>query len=665
MNLIRRYLNFRSLALFVFYVLVSAVSYWIAYEVRFDFSVPDNHVLDRIETLWWVVMLKLMLLIGFGQFSSILAYFRLPDALRLGVALVVAATILMSMWYVYGGDGVPPRAVILVDFLLCFFAIGGFRVAMRVKASRGIADWLAVDQLENVLIVGAGEVGAGLCSELMNKASLGMRPMAFLDDDPRKIGRSVHGVPVAGSVDDLPKVASRYSVSKVVVAFPSASVKRVKKVAELAAEMGLSVEIVPALTDLVSGRAEISQLRPVELKDLLGREAVDLHSDAIRSMLKGKRVLITGAGGSIGSELVRQVIGFAPYSVHCVDQAEIAIFNLQGALLPMMGGKVREDSSAKSSLKDGPEERGFSGEVLFSVLDVALSEDVRNLFETYQPEVIFHAAAHKHVNLMEDQPSEALRNNFFATAALAVEASRVAAERFILISSDKAINPTSVMGATKRLAELSLLEQQGADGNQTKFMAVRFGNVLGSSGSVIPIFHRQIMTGGPVTVTDPEVTRFFMMVEEAVGLVLESATQGGGGEIFVLNMGESIKIVDLAKQMIALSGLREGVDIDIEFVGLRPGEKLYEEVQHLSEELQPTEHSQVLRFVANRKSRYSVDEMMRLIKAAIASNDTPAIKRSIQDLIPEYTPSGGKVGRFEGSGSSLIRRDEWEVPAPL
>jgi FlaA1/EpsC-like NDP-sugar epimerase len=648
MNLIRRYLNFRSLALFVFYVLVSAVSYWIAYEVRFDFSVPDNHVLDRIETLWWVVMLKLMLLIGFGQFSSILAYFRLPDALRLGVALVVAATILMSMWYVYGGDGVPPRAVILVDFLLCFFAIGGFRVAMRVKASRGIADWLAVDQLENVLIVGAGEVGAGLCSELMNKASLGMRPMAFLDDDPRKIGRSVHGVPVAGSVDDLPKVASRYSVSKVVVAFPSASVKRVKKVAELAAEMGLSVEIVPALTDLVSGRAEISQLRPVELKDLLGREAVDLHSDAIRSMLKGKRVLITGAGGSIGSELVRQVIGFAPYSVHCVDQAEIAIFNLQGALLPMMGGKVREDSSAKSSLKDGPEERGFSGEVLFSVLDVALSEDVRNLFETYQPEVIFHAAAHKHVNLMEDQPSEALRNNFFATAALAVEASRVAAERFILISSDKAINPTSVMGATKRLAELSLLEQQGADGNQTKFMAVRFGNVLGSSGSVIPIFHRQIMTGGPVTVTDPEVTRFFMMVEEAVGLVLESATQGGGGEIFVLNMGESIKIVDLAKQMIALSGLREGVDIDIEFVGLRPGEKLYEEVQHLSEELQPTEHSQVLRFVANRKSRYSVDEMMRLIKAAIASNDTPAIKRSIQDLIPEYTPSGGKVGRFEG-----------------
>jgi len=648
MNLIRRYLNFRSLALFVFYVLVSAVSYWIAYEVRFDFSVPDNHVLDRIETLWWVVMLKLMLLIGFGQFSSILAYFRLPDALRLWVALVVAATILMSMWYVYGGDGVPPRAVILVDFLLCFFAIGGFRVAMRVKASRGIADWLAVDQLENVLIVGAGEVGAGLCSELMNKASLGMRPMAFLDDDPRKIGRSVHGVPVAGSVDDLPKVASRYSVSKVVVAFPSASVKRVKKVAELAAEMGLSVEIVPALTDLVSGRAEISQLRPVELEDLLGREAVDLHSDAIRSMLKGKRVLITGAGGSIGSELVRQVIGFAPYSVHCVDQAEIAIFNLQGALLPMMGGKVREDSSAKSSLKDGPEERGFSGEVLFSVLDVALSEDVRNLFETYQPEVIFHAAAHKHVNLMEDQPSEALRNNFFATAALAVEASRVAAERFILISSDKAINPTSVMGATKRLAELSLLEQQGADGNQTKFMAVRFGNVLGSSGSVIPIFHRQIMTGGPVTVTDPEVTRFFMMVEEAVGLVLESATQGGGGEIFVLNMGESIKIVDLAKQMIALSGLREGVDIDIEFVGLRPGEKLYEEVQHLSEELQPTEHSQVLRFVANRKSRYSVDEMMRLIKAAIASNDTPAIKRSIQDLIPEYTPSGGKVGRFEG-----------------
>ncbi|MGC6606976.1 MAG: polysaccharide biosynthesis protein [Lentimonas sp.] len=595
------------------------LSYYVAYELRFDFNVPEGHASDRVQTVWWVVALKLMLLIGFGQLSSILSYFRLPDALRLGTALTVVAGVLLSMWYVYGGDGVPPRAVILVDFLLSFLAIGGFRVVMRVKSSRGLADWLAVDQLENVLIVGAGEVGASLCSDLMHKSGLGMRPVAFIDDDKGKVGRYVHGVQVAGAVDDLSMVAKRYAAAKAVIAFPSASVRRVKAAAKLAQEAGLKVEIVPALTDLVSGRAKISQLRPIELQDLLGRDSVDLHSDSIRSMLEGKRVLVTGAGGSIGSELVRQIIGYAPASMHCVDQAEIAVFNLQESVCGLAS------------------EAGI--EVGYSVLDVHVGLLMRDLFDRYQPQVVFHAAAHKHVNLMESQPAEALRNNFFATADLAKEASRIGAERFILISSDKAINPTSVMGATKRLAELSLLEANAANDNKTKFMSVRFGNVLGSSGSVIPIFQRQIAAGGPITVTDPEVTRFFMTVEEAVGLVLESATQGEGGEIFVLNMGESIRILDVARQMIALSGLREGEDIDIEFIGLRPGEKLYEEVQHLSEELRPTQHDRVLRFVANQESKYPLSEMKTMLEASINSKDGKSVKQTMQQLIPEYTPS--------------------------
>ncbi|MEN8661689.1 MAG: nucleoside-diphosphate sugar epimerase/dehydratase [Lentimonas sp.] len=635
MSSITRYMNLRALSLVAFYTLVLSLSYFAAYELRFDFNVPDNHSLDRIETIWWVVGLQMMLLIGFGQFDSILAYFRLPDAVRLFSGLLVAASILASMWFVYEGAGVPPRAVILTDFLICFLLLASFRVLMRVKASRGLADWLATDQLENVLIVGAGEVGAGLCSDLMQKSALGMRPVAFLDDDVRKVGRYVHGVLVAGVVDDLVAVAKRYAATKVVVAFPSASVKRVKVVANLAREAGLLIEIVPALTDLVSGRAEISQLRPIELQDLLGRDTVDLHSDAIRSMLEGKRVLITGAGGSIGSELVRQVIEYAPRSVHCVDQTEIAVFNLQEGLADLPE-EMSEDVAEGSD--DGRRKRRRHG-LSFSVMDVAHIDDVSELFDVYRPEVVFHAAAHKHVNLMEYQPAEALRNNFYATAGLAVEASRVGVERFILISSDKAINPTSVMGATKRLAELSLLEQNAVDGNTTKFMAVRFGNVLGSSGSVVPIFRRQIAAGGPITVTDPEVTRFFMTVEEAVGLVLESATQGEGGEIFVLNMGESIKVVDVARQMIALSGLREGIDIDIEIIGLRPGEKLYEEVQHLSEELQPTEHPRVLRFVANSKSVMSVSEMKVLLNKAIESHDVGQIKQSIHQLIPEYTVS--------------------------
>ncbi|MDB4345779.1 polysaccharide biosynthesis protein [bacterium] len=623
--MIDRILNIRTVALLGFYLVVAAVSYFAAYEVRFDFSVPNNYNLDRLDTAWWAVGLKLMLLIGFGQLTCILSYFRLPDALRLGAALAVSAAILFSMWYVYGGDGVPPRAVILVDFLISFLAIGSFRVGMRMKASRSLTDWFSGDAWENILIVGAGEVGAGLCSDLMSKSSLGMRPMAFLDDDHQKIGRYVHGVLVAGAIEELAAVANKYDATKVVIAFPSASVKRVKDVTDCAREVGLAVEIVPALTDLVSGRAEISQLRPIDLEDFLGRDSVELHSENIRAMLVGKRVLITGAGGSIGSELVRQVIGFAPASMHCLDQAEIAVFNLQQAVA----------SNPKSS----------DSKISYSVTDIGDGESVRPIFDSFKPEVVFHAAAHKHVNLMENQPAEALRNNFFATASLARVASESGVERFVFISSDKAINPTNVMGASKRLAELALLEENAAPENSTKFISVRFGNVLGSSGSVIPIFRRQISEGGPITVTDPDVTRFFMTVEEAVGLVLESATHGEGGEIFVLNMGESIKIVDVARQMIGLSGLREGIDIDIEYVGLRPGEKLFEEVQHLSEELCATSHPRVLRFVAVARSSQNIKAMTDSLLSVIASGEPTKIKQSIQELVPEYTPfvEGGRL----------------------
>ncbi len=611
-----RYLSVRTLGLILLYALLCSVSYFVAFQLRFDFNVPENFELDLVNTIWWVVGLKLMLLIAAGQVDCVLSYFRLPDAVRLSFGLFVSSAILASMWYVYHGNGVPPRAVILTDFLLSFLMLAGFRVAMRVKASSGLEDWLTWDETENVLIVGAGEVGAGLCSELKHKARLGMRPVAFLDDDDSKIGRYVHGVLVADAIDGLAEVAKRYAAHKVVIAFPSASAGRVRKVAEMAREAGLAVDTVPALTDLVSGRAQMTQLRPVELEDLLGRDTIDLNSDQIRSMLAGKRVLVTGAGGSIGRELVAQVLEYAPASLLCIDQAEIAIFDLQQEVLA---------------------QRDTAGLAQTLVLDVHQVNEVEPVFKRFQPEVIFHAAAHKHVNLMEAQPAESLKNNFYTTAGLARLASDFSVERFILISSDKAINPTSVMGASKRLAELSLLEQQEAEGNVTKFMAVRFGNVLGSSGSVIPIFKRQIAAGGPVTVTDPEVTRFFMTVQEAVGLVLQSATQGQGGEIFVLDMGQSMKILDVARQMIALSGYQEGEDIAIEFIGLKPGEKLFEEVQHLSERLQPTDHPRVMRFVADGERVDSV-ESIRSELVALSDGDASEIKHAIQKFVPEYTP---------------------------
>ncbi len=620
-NTLFRYLNLRTLSLVLFYGLITIASYWTAYELRFDFDIElfPHHELDRINTLGWVVGLQLMLLFAAGQFDSILSYFRLPDALRLFGGLFTNALILLSMWYVYQGNNVPPRAVILTYFLLSFLLIAGFRVFMRVKSSRGLEDWLAADSSENVIIIGAGEVGAGLCSDLMNKSRLGMHPVAFLDDDPKKIGRYVHGILVANEVKELAAVAKRYSATKVVIAFPSASVKRMREVAELAREAELAVDTVPALTDLVSGRAELSQLRPIQLEDLLGRDPVDLNSEGIRSMLEGKRVLVTGAGGSIGRELVAQILDYAPAELICVDQAEIAIFNLQQEVLGQATPAI---------------------EVTTQVLDICNQSHLEKLFARKHPQVVFHAAAHKHVNLMEDQPGEALRNNFFATHALAGISSRHDCERFILISTDKAINPTSVMGASKRLAELALLSQQKTPKNNTMFMAVRFGNVLGSSGSVIPIFRRQIAAGGPITVTDPEVTRFFMTVEEAVGLVLQSATQGVGGEIFVLDMGQSVKILDVARQMIALSGLREGIDIDIEFTGLQPGEKLYEEVQHLSEELQATQHLRVMRMITQGESAVNIQSIVEELNTSIDTLEPSAIKADIQQHVPEYTPAG-------------------------
>jgi FlaA1/EpsC-like NDP-sugar epimerase len=615
--MLSRYLSIRTLGLIVLYAVLCGVSYFVAFQLRFDFNVPEDFALDLVNTIWWVVALKLMLLVAAGQVDCVLSYFRLPDALRLSFGLFVASAILASMWYVYHGNGVPPRAVILADFLLSFLMLAGFRVAMRVKASSGLEDWLSWDEVENVLIVGAGEVGAGLCSELKHKARLGMRPVAFLDDDTSKIGRYVHGVFVADAVDGLADVAKRYAAHKVIIAFPSASAGRVRAVTEMASEAGLAVDTVPALTDLVSGRAQMTQLRPVELEDLLGRDTIDLNSDQIRSMLAGKRVLVTGAGGSIGRELVAQVLDYAPVSLLCIDQAEIAIFDLQQEVL---------------------QPRVSSGLAQTLILDVCEVDEVEKVFKRFQPEVIFHAAAHKHVNLMEAQPAEALKNNFTATVGLARLASAAAVERFILISTDKAINPTSVMGASKRLAELSLQEQQEVEGNTTKFMAVRFGNVLGSSGSVIPIFKRQIEAGGPVTVTDPEVRRFFMTVQEAVGLVLQSATQGSGGEIFVLDMGESMKILDVARQMIALSGYQEGEDIEIEFIGLKPGEKLYEEVQHLSETLQPTDHPRVMRFVAGGQRADSMASIFSALGSATSVSDPSEIKQAIRRFVPEYTP---------------------------
>jgi FlaA1/EpsC-like NDP-sugar epimerase len=610
------YANLRTAYLFLFYLVICVVSFWLAYEMRFDFVLPDNHLVDRKETIWWVIPIKMLALMIGRQFDSILHYFRFPDAMRLFSALFGAAVFMVALWYWQDGKGVPPRPVIMTDFLLSFMLIASFRMLLRISSERGWNRQRSIGQAEGVIIAGAGEVGATLCAELLHRPQSGLRPLAFVDDDPHKIGRFVHGIAVEDTTQNIVSIAHRRGAEKLIIAFPSASPRKVGELAKKARAAGLKVEIVPALMDLVRGRARTTQLRSVDVGDILGREPVDLETDAIRSMIAGQTVLVTGAGGSIGKELARQIVDWNPARLILLDQSELALFELQMFL----------GDSADSARTH------------YVIADIADTGHLQNLLERYRPGILFHAAAHKHVHFMEEQPAEALRNNFLATVELARLAQAAQVQRFILISTDKAIHPTSVMGASKRLAEIAIAACQNQGNGSTRFMAVRFGNVIGSSGSVFEIFRRQIAAGGPVTVTDPEATRYFMTVNEAAGLVLQCATQGQGGEIFLLNMGEPIKIMDVARQMIQLSGYEPEIDIPIRVTGLKPGEKRNEELSHLDEMVEPTDHPMVLRLKGNRELP-DLEKLIGAFAGDLNKQSKADLKQRIKAFVPEYNPS--------------------------
>jgi FlaA1/EpsC-like NDP-sugar epimerase len=610
------YANLRTVYLFLFYLITCIVSFWVAYEMRFDFTLPDNHLADRANTIWWVIPLKLLALLLGRQFDSILPYFRFPDAMRLFTALFGAAVFMVALWYWHDGKGVPPRPVIMTDFLLSFMLIASFRMLLRISAEREWNRKRSIGEAEGVIIAGAGEVGATLCAELLHRPHSGLRPLAFVDDDPRKVGRFVHGIAVEDTTANVAAVANRRGATKLIIAFPSASPRVVGELAKKARAVGLKVEIVPALMDLVRGRARATQLRSVDVGDLLGREPVDLETEAIREMIAGQTVMVTGAGGSIGRELARQIVDWNPARVILLDQSELALFELE-LFLGESADRARSH---------------------YVIADIADGPHMKSLLEQFRPGILFHAAAHKHVHFMEAQPAEALRNNFIATAHLADMAQSAAVQRFILISTDKAIHPTSVMGASKRLAEIAIAGCQKTGNGTTRFMAVRFGNVIGSSGSVFEIFRRQIAAGGPVTVTDPEATRYFMTVSEAAGLVLQCATQGKGGEIFLLNMGEPVKIMDVARQMIQLSGYEPEVDIPIRITGLKPGEKRVEELSHLDESVEPTDHPMVLRLKGSRELP-ELDELLRAFEGDLSRQSIAELKQRMQSFVPEYTPS--------------------------
>ena len=624
-SLVQRWLFF-----FFVYGSLATVSLWLSYEIRFsggvaltpaDTDVEGFLFTQRPQALLWVVPLKFLLLGLFGQFRGVFYYFRLHDALRMVFALSLATLVILLLPFVSGTNGPTatlglPRSVALVDFNLSLLLFVGFRVSIRTLRERFTGEHKVTHaSMERIAIVGAGNAGEQLASDLLSHRGHGLQPVCFLDDNAEKHGLEIHGIPVEGAPQNFKSLVEKYGVTEVILALPAQSAKRIREISALAVASGLRVLVVPSLTELAGGRVRATDLRPVSVEDLLGRSPAQLDDTAIEAMITGRTVLVTGAGGSIGQEICRQVALRHPGRLIMLDQCEALLYQAEQDLIAAGGGAL----------------------ICPVVADVTDEMRMREVFARHRPALVLHAAAHKHVPMMEPQPGEALKNNTLGTALVAALASEFAVTRFVLISTDKAINPTNVMGASKRLAEMVVQSMQGRPGNITQFVAVRFGNVLGSSGSVIPIFRKQIAAGGPVTVTHPEVKRYFMTIPEAVGLVLQSATQGEGGDILVLEMGQPLKIIDVARQLIELSGFRPDIDIEIKIVGLRPGEKLVEELQHHGEQYRTTKHERIFRFVASGTPYEALDGLLSDIRALLPQEKS-ACKQGLKRLVPEYVP---------------------------
>lgn len=618
MPIVKKLRLFRFLALIGLYSLVSLAAFLAAYSLRFDGNIPEHYTVQLWNAVAWVVLGQTCVLVAAGQASVLPTYFSLVDLRLVLFSNAVSCSILFAATALLGA-GIP-RGVIILDVILLTGGVAIARTSLRYwgerQRSRQVADPALNCVARPTAIIGAGDAGAAIARELLKKPSLRLKPVVFFDDDPLKWHQRLHGIPIAGKPELLRETKWQTQLRKMIIAMPSASASRLGEIARLAAEVGIPSDIIPALDQLVAGRVKVAQLRPVQIEDLLRRSPVLLDQAVIQSLIRDQVIAVTGAGGSIGAELCRQILNQAPRSLILIDRSEVQLFQIEQELI----------------------ERGARGVIVSLVADITDPVRIREILQRHRPDVLFHAAAHKHVPMMESQPGEAIRNNSLGTANLARLAHECGVGRFVLISTDKAINPTNVMGASKRLAEIFLQAFSAANPSPTRFMAVRFGNVLGSSGSVVPIFQKQIEAGGPITVTHPEVTRYFMTIPEAVGLVLQAGALGNGGEIFVLDMGEPVRIVDLATQMIELSGYRAGEDIEIQFSGLRPGEKLFEELSHHKERLTKTRHTKIFRFVCQPPDLSQVEVFLSELQLQLNNAEPSEIKRSIQRFVPEYRP---------------------------
>ncbi|MEW6365178.1 MAG: nucleoside-diphosphate sugar epimerase/dehydratase [Acidobacteriota bacterium] len=559
-------------------------------------------------------------------------YASVSDATSIALAVGIATVLDAGIHAAGQLMGFPParalpRSVPLIDGLLTLVVVGGTRFALRAIALRQSAE-SGDRRRRRVLIAGAGNAGALVARDMLTGHHRDFEPVAFVDDDREKLGVRIHDLPVAGSLKQIPEVVERYAADEVIIAMPSAAGKTIRETVRACESAGVPCKTLPGIHQLVSGRAIATRLRSVNIEDLLRRETMNVDLGEVESMVRDRRVLVTGAGGSIGSELCRQITRFSPAQLTLLGHGENSLFMLSNELQHM---------------KDLPSQRN-SDRLLITVGDVRDRPRIETIFRRTQPQIVFHAAAHKHVPMMEDNVESAVTNNVVGTRNVAELSEAFEVERFVLISTDKAVNPSSAMGATKRVAEMIVAEV--ARRSSRPYVAVRFGNVLGSRGSVVPLFTQQIAAGGPVTVTHPEVRRYFMTIPEAVQLVLQAAAMSRNGEVYVLDMGEPMKIVDLARDMIELSGLSVERDIDIVYSGLRPGEKLFEDLFLDQEEFQRTRHSQILQCRNGKALPEHIGTPAALFQHVEALHDAARrgepdeVRRLLRTIVPEYTPAG-------------------------
>jgi FlaA1/EpsC-like NDP-sugar epimerase len=612
------------------HVVLVTVSFWTAFAIRLDFDI------DKIPTdIFWeslpvLLAVRLASLAGFRLFRGMWRYVAIPDLVQILKATVISSiAFLVLQWWLFGFIGFP-RSVILIDFAGNLFLLSGVRLLVRIGRERYISGPAAGVAGGRLLIIGAGDAGASLCSQSFSTNSFHYLPVAFADDDRSKNGQTIIGVPVAGQISDIPAIVRKYKVDIAIIAIPSASSSRKRAIVEVCRAAGVECKILPATSDLVDGTVSISEIREVDIVDLLGRPQAEFDMNLIGESIKGKKVMVTGAAGSVGSELVRQIAALDPRMLVLVDRAENQLVYLEAEITPSIGDET---------------------ELVVRLVDINDTPALLRLMKECYPDTVFHAAAHKHVNLMEDAPSQAMANNIGGTLSVARCSIEVGADNLLLISTDKAVNPTSVMGATKRVAELVIRELNGT--SATRFIAVRFGNVLGSNASVVPIFQRQIEQGGPVTVTDLEAERYFMSGSEAVSLILQAAATGKGGEVYILEMGDPVKIVTLAETLITLSGLIPGEDIEIVFTGLKPGEKMSEVLSFSGEDVTETGLEKLWVLTDSQIDIGIIAEVERLFKA-LPELDEEAVRRRISELLPDYEPAespssmrSDSVGSFE------------------